>query len=72
MPLFPEFGRQRQEDLRKFMASVAYQESSRIARTVTQRYPIIKPKTPPAKRPNKHLKSAKLDSPLGNKSWPTA
>ena len=42
MPLIPALGRQRQEDLCEFEASLVYKASSRTARTVTQRNPVSK------------------------------
>ena len=42
MPLIPALGRQRQEDLCEFEASLAYRGSSRTARAVTQRNSVLK------------------------------
>ena len=44
MPLIPALGKQRQVDLCEFKASLVYQVSSRIARTVTQRNHVDKAK----------------------------
>lgn len=44
MPLIPELGKQRQEDLHEYKASLVCRVSSRIAR-VTQRNPAVKSKT---------------------------
>ena len=45
MPLVPALGRQRQADLYEFNASLVYRASSRRAKAVTQRSPILKNKT---------------------------
>ena len=50
MPLFSALGRQKQEDLSEFKASLVYRVNSRTARTVTQRNPVTK-------NPNKINKS---------------
>jgi hypothetical protein len=42
MLLIPALGGQRQEDLCDFEASLVYKVSSKIARDVTQRNPILK------------------------------
>ena len=42
MPLIAALGRQRQKDLCEFEASLLYTVSSRIARTVKQRYSVSK------------------------------
>ena len=42
MPLIPALGRQRQVDLSEFEASLVYIASSRTARTVKQRNPVLK------------------------------
>ena len=44
-PLIPSTGRQRQEDLYEFKASLVYRASSRIAKVVTQRKPCFKKQT---------------------------
>ena len=41
MPLIPAHGRQRQVDLCEFEASLVYRASSRTARAVTQRNPVL-------------------------------
>ena len=46
VPLIPALGRQRQVDLCEFKASLVYRESSRTARTVTQRNPVSIPPPP--------------------------
>ena len=45
MPLIPASGRQRQADLSEFKASLVNRASSRTARVVTQRNPVLKNKT---------------------------
>ena len=42
MPLIPALGRQRQGDLCEFEVSLVYTASSRTARAVTQRNPVLK------------------------------
>ena len=42
MPLIPAFRKQKKADLRKFEASLVYKVSSRTARAVTQRNPVLK------------------------------
>ena len=41
-PLIPELGRQRQADLCEFEVSLVYRVSSRTARAVIQRNPVLK------------------------------
>ena len=43
-PLIPAFGRQRQDDLSEFEANVVYKMSSRTARIVTQKNPVLRRK----------------------------
>jgi hypothetical protein len=43
-PSIPALWKQRQEDLCEFEASLVYKESSRTARTVTQRNPVLEKK----------------------------
>ena len=43
-PSIPALGRQRQADLSKFEASLVYKESSRTARAITQRNPVLEKK----------------------------
>ena len=45
MVLIPEIRRQRQIDLCEFEASLVYKSTPRIARTVTQRNPVLKKQT---------------------------
>ena len=44
MPLTPTLGRQRQVDLCELETSLAYRASSRIAKAITQRTPVLKNK----------------------------
>ena len=59
MPLIPAFGRQRQViSVCEFKASLVYKVSSRTARTVTQRNPVLKNKQTKYKQTkNKQTKS---------------
>ena len=45
MPLIPALGRQRQVDLCEFKSNLVYRVSSRTARAVTQRNPVLKTAT---------------------------
>ena len=58
-PLIPVLGRQRQEDLSEFNASLVYKANSRTARTVTLRNPVSKYKQKTAKQPIKNKTKTK-------------
>jgi hypothetical protein len=65
MPLIPAVRRQKQADLSKFKAKLAYRVSSSIARA-TQRNPVLRKKKKQTKPKNKQAKDSPLAKPTNS------